>query len=99
MTEPQSRLSKSSPERSRRVNIVLLAFILALGIFCVSRRTHSHPRDAKTYYLIAQAHFKARDFRNASLAITQAIKLNPTQPQFHALSEEIQPAQTAESQH
>ena len=33
MTEPQSRLSKSSPERSRRVNIVLLAFILALGIF------------------------------------------------------------------
>jgi tetratricopeptide (TPR) repeat protein len=56
------------------------------------------PRDAKTYYLIAQAHFKARDFRNASLAITQAIKLNPTQSQFHALSEEIQRAQTAESQ-
>ena len=55
------------------------------------------PRDAKTYYLIAQAHFKARDFRNASLAITQAIKLNPTQPQFHALSEEIRRAQTAES--
>ena len=55
------------------------------------------PRDAKTYYLIAQAHFKAGDFRNASLAITQAIKLNPAQPQFHALSEEIRRAQTAES--
>ena len=56
------------------------------------------PRDAKTYYLIAQADFKGRDFRNASLAITQAIKLNPTQPQFHALSEEIQRAQQEESQ-
>lgn len=56
------------------------------------------PRDAKTYYLIAQAHFKAHDFRNASLAIAQAIKLNPTQPQFHALSEEIQRAQREESQ-
>jgi tetratricopeptide (TPR) repeat protein len=56
------------------------------------------PRDAKTYYLIAQAHFKAHDFRNASLAITQAIKLNPTQPQFDALSEEIQSAQREESQ-
>jgi hypothetical protein len=56
------------------------------------------PRDAKTYYLIAQAHFKARNFRNASLAITQAIKLNPAQPQFHTLSEEIHRAQAAESQ-
>jgi tetratricopeptide repeat protein len=63
-----------------------------------TKAVQQDPRDAKTYYLIAQAHFKAGDFRNASLAITQAIKLNPTQPQFHALSEEIQRALTGESQ-
>jgi Tfp pilus assembly protein PilF len=55
------------------------------------------PRDAKTYYLIAQAQFHAHDFRNASLAIARAIKLDPAEPQFHALSEEIQRAQITES--
>src|SRR6266404_61170 len=55
------------------------------------------PGDAKTYYLIAQAQFNAHDFQNASLAIARAIKLNPAEPQFHAFSEAIQRAQTAES--
>jgi Tfp pilus assembly protein PilF len=55
------------------------------------------PRDAKTYYLIAQAQFHARDFENASVAIGRAIELNPAEPQFHALREEIQRAQTTES--
>jgi cytochrome c-type biogenesis protein CcmH/NrfG len=45
--------------------------------------------------LIAQAQFHAHDFQNASLAIARAIKLNPAEPQFHALSEEIQRAQTS----
>lgn len=55
------------------------------------------PGDAKTYYLIAQAQFHARDFQNARLAIARAIRLNPAEPQFHALSEEIQRAQSADS--
>jgi Flp pilus assembly protein TadD len=55
------------------------------------------PRDAKTYYLIAQAQFHARDFQNASLAIARAIELNPAEPQFHALGGEIRRARTTES--
>ena len=89
-------LTKRDPENARRENRSRIELDLAAQFF--AKAVQQDPRDAKTYYLIAQARFKARDFRNASLAITQAIKLNPTQPQFHALSEEIQRAQTGESQ-
>jgi Flp pilus assembly protein TadD len=63
-----------------------------------AKAVQQDPGDAKTYYLIAQAQLQAHDFQNASLAIARAIKLNPAQPQFHALREEIQLAQSAESQ-
>ena len=48
-----------------------------------------NPREEKTYYLLAQAQFNARDLGNARLAIREAIKLNSNQPQFQALSEQI----------
>lgn len=53
--------------------------------------------DAKTYYLLGQAHFNARDLKNARHAVDQAIKLNPDRPEFRALSEEIKQAEDAES--
>jgi Tfp pilus assembly protein PilF len=62
-----------------------------------AKAVQQNPHDAKTYYLIAQAQLHARDFKNASLAIAHAIKLNPMEPQFHALSEEIERAQSNES--
>jgi len=80
-----------------------------LGILALEEKRWSHaanlfakalqedPRDAKTYYLIAQAQFHAHDFENASLAIARAIELNPAEPQCHALSEEIRRSQTTES--
>ncbi|MEY2527741.1 MAG: hypothetical protein QOE73_2512 [Verrucomicrobiota bacterium] len=46
-------------------------------------------REAKTYYLLAQAYFNGRDFHDARLALEQAIKLKPGQPEFLALSEKI----------
>ena len=61
-----------------------------------AKAVQQDPHDAKTYYLIAQAQLNAHDFQNASLAIAHAIELNPAEPQFHALSEEIQRAQTTE---
>jgi Tfp pilus assembly protein PilF len=62
-----------------------------------ARAVQQDPGDAKTYYLIAQAQFHAHDFQNARIAIAHAIELNPAEPQFRALSEEIQRAQTTES--
>jgi hypothetical protein len=56
------------------------------------------PNDAKTYYLIAQAQFNARDFQNASVAIARAIKLSPDRSEFRALSDQIQRAQNTEGQ-
>jgi hypothetical protein len=56
------------------------------------------PRDAKTYYLIAQSYFYAHDLQNARFAIAQAIRLNPTDPHFQTLNEEIQRVPRAESQ-
>ncbi|MFZ3375007.1 MAG: tetratricopeptide repeat protein, partial [Chthoniobacterales bacterium] len=63
----------------------------------LAKAVQQDPGDSKTYYLIAQAQFHARDFQNASLAIARAIELDPAEPQFHLLSEEIQRAQTTES--
>jgi len=50
------------------------------------------PRNAKTYYLIAQAHFRAGDIRDAEAEITQALRLNPTQPDFLDLHNTIERA-------
>jgi hypothetical protein len=50
------------------------------------------PRNAKTYYLIAQAHFRAGDIRDAEAEITQALRLNPTQPDFLDLHKTIERA-------
>jgi tetratricopeptide (TPR) repeat protein len=58
-----------------------------------AKALQQNPRDAKTYYLIAEAQFHAGDFHNARLAIARAIELNPATPQFHALNEEIQRAE------
>jgi len=66
----------------------------AAGFF--AKALQKDPGDAKTYYLIAEARFHARDFQNASLAIAHAIQLNPAEREFHALRDEIQRAQTAE---
>ena len=63
-----------------------------------AKALEQNPNDAKSYYLIAQAQFNAHDFQNASLAIARAIKLNPAQPEFRALSEQIQRAQSTEGQ-
>jgi cytochrome c-type biogenesis protein CcmH/NrfG len=62
-----------------------------------AKAVEQDPGHAKTYYLIAQAQFHAHDFGNAGLAIARAIKLNPAEPRFHALREEIQLAQSTES--
>ena len=62
-----------------------------------AKAVQQDPGDAKTYYLIAQAQFRAHDLQNASLAIAHAINLNPAEPQFHALSEQIRRARTTES--
>lgn len=62
-----------------------------------TKAVQQDPGDAKTYYLIAQAQFNAHDFQNAGFAITRAIELNPAEPQFQALYEEIRRAQSTES--
>jgi Flp pilus assembly protein TadD len=63
----------------------------------LARAVQQDPGDAKTYYLIAQAQFNARDFQNAGLAIARAIELKPAEPQFRALSEEIRRARITAS--
>jgi Tfp pilus assembly protein PilF len=60
-----------------------------------AKAVQQDPGDAKTYYLMAQAQFHAGDLQNASLAVARAIELNPAEPQFQALSDDIQRAQTA----
>ena len=55
-------------------------------------------QDAKTYYLLAQAHFGNGDLRNASLEIAEALKLNPRRSDFRDLHEQIQRARTAQTQ-
>jgi tetratricopeptide (TPR) repeat protein len=62
-----------------------------------AKAVEQDPGDAKTYYLIAQAQFHAHDFQSANLAIARAIELNPAEPQFRALSEEIQRARITAS--
>ena len=47
------------------------------------------PRDAKTYYLLARTFLAENNRPAATSAIEKAIKLNPAQPEFAALREEI----------
>jgi hypothetical protein len=47
------------------------------------------PRDAKTYYLLAKTFLAESNRPAATSAIEKAIKLNPAQPEFAALREEI----------
>jgi tetratricopeptide (TPR) repeat protein len=51
-----------------------------------------NPGNAKTFYLLAQAHFNAGDFDNAKAEITQALKLNPKPPEFRDLQSKIEAA-------
>ena len=44
------------------------------------------PHDAKTWYLLAEAHAKAGDYPRAKTEIAQALKLNPTQAEFLAFA-------------
>jgi Flp pilus assembly protein TadD len=49
-------------------------------------------REAKTYYLLAEAYFNANNFHSAREALSEAIKLKPHQPEFIALREQIRQA-------
>jgi TolA-binding protein len=48
-----------------------------------------NPQDAKTYYLLAEAHFNQGDLQHARGEIIQALKLDPSRPEFHDLQQEI----------
>jgi hypothetical protein len=54
-----------------------------------AKALQQNPRDAKTYYLMASAHFNAGDFPSASREIAEALKLNPSQSDFIALQVQI----------
>ena len=56
------------------------------------------PRNAKTYYLLAEAHFKAGDIESASTEIAQALRLNPTQPDLCQLNAQIEQARVLSRQ-
>jgi len=47
-------------------------------------------RNAKTYYLLAQAHLNGGDIANATNEVAQALRLNPDQSDFRNLSERIE---------
>ena len=55
------------------------------------------PREAKTYYLLAQARFNGGDLQNAGAAIRGALKLNPRQSDFQQLRDRIEEASAASS--
>jgi len=48
--------------------------------------------NAKTYYLLAQAHFHASDILRARVEIGEALKLNAAASDFRRLSEQIEKA-------
>jgi len=59
-----------------------------------SKALQQDPREAKTYYLLGQAYFNARDLDKASVALMQALKLRPAQAEFLALREKIEHAKS-----
>ncbi|MFN2541547.1 MAG: tetratricopeptide repeat protein [Chthoniobacterales bacterium] len=48
------------------------------------------PRDAKSYYLLAEAHFRDGDLSHARGEIAEALKLSPSQPEFTELWRQIE---------
>jgi tetratricopeptide (TPR) repeat protein len=59
-----------------------------------ARALQEDPGNAKTNYLLAEAHFNAGDIASASAEITKALQLNPTQSDFRDLHERIERAKT-----
>ncbi|HYY13067.1 MAG TPA: tetratricopeptide repeat protein [Chthoniobacterales bacterium] len=59
-----------------------------------AKAVQQDPTDAKTYYLLAQAELNARDLHSASDAITRALQLNSSQPEFRRLNEQVQRARS-----
>ncbi len=55
-----------------------------------AKALEQNPRDAKTYFLLANAHFKEGHFETARREIIQAIKLDPTRPEFAALKQQLE---------
>ena len=55
-----------------------------------NRALAQDPQNAKTYYLLAQSHFRAGNIESASTEITEALKLNPTPPEFRDLQEKVE---------
>ena len=49
-----------------------------------------NPRDAKNHYLLAEAEFHSGDVRRARDEISEALRLNPTQPEFAELRRQIE---------
>jgi Flp pilus assembly protein TadD len=49
-----------------------------------------NPRDAKNHYLLAEAEFRSGDVRRAKTEICEALRLNPTQPEFAELRRQIE---------
>jgi Tfp pilus assembly protein PilF len=55
-----------------------------------SKALEQDRRNAKTYYLLAEAHFNSGDLPNATAEIAQAMNLNPVQADFRDLFERIE---------
>ena len=64
----------------------------------LTKALQQDPHEAKTYYLLAQAHFRAGNLRQASAAIGDAVKLNPTQPAFRDFRQSVEQAAAAHPQ-
>jgi len=56
------------------------------------------PREAKTYYLLAQAYFNGGDVQRASTEIGEALRLDPARSDFRDLHDRIEAATAASSQ-
>jgi Flp pilus assembly protein TadD len=60
---------------------------LAAAFF--TKALQQNTRDAKTYYLLSRAHLDSGDSENARNEIEQAIRLDPSRPEFLALRDEL----------
>ncbi len=59
-----------------------------------AKALEQNSKDAKTYYLLARAHFTAGDSEDARSEIDQAIKLDPSRSEFRDLKEELKKDKT-----
>jgi hypothetical protein len=55
-----------------------------------TKALEQNSQDAKTYYLLAAAHVKTGESHSARSEIEQAIKLDPSRPEFRGLREELE---------